>query len=98
MTVPPSPVLTNWIQPGALLTLLLGLAGFFWRELKDQKAELRAEIKEVRAEVKEVRAEVKEVRAEVKESRAEVREVRAEVRTLNNKLDRLLESLLGAKS
>jgi len=91
MTVPPSPVLTNWIQPGALLTLLLGLAGFFWRELKDQKAELRAEIKEVRAEVKEVRAEVKE-------SRAEVREVRAEVRTLNNKLDRLLESLLGAKS
>ncbi len=84
MTVPPSPVLTNWIQPGALLTLLLGLAGFFWRELKDQKAELRAEIKEVRAEVKE--------------SRAEVREVRAEVRTLNNKLDRLLESLLGAKS
>lgn len=42
-------LLTEWIQPGAVMSVLLGLAGFFWAELKG----LRAELKSIRAEFKE---------------------------------------------
>ena len=41
-------------------------------DVKEAKAEVKAEVKEVKAEVKEAKAEVKEVRAEVKEVRAAV--------------------------
>ncbi len=42
-------LLTEWIQPGAVMSVLLGLAGFFWVQLKG----LKAELKSLRAEFKE---------------------------------------------
>ena len=38
-------LLTEWIQPGAVMSVLLGLAGFFWAELKGIRAEFKEEIK-----------------------------------------------------
>ena len=38
-------LLTEWIQPGAVMGVLLGLAGFFWAELKSLRAEFKEEIK-----------------------------------------------------
>ena len=38
-------LLTEWIQPGAVMSVLLGLAAFFWAELKGLRAEFKEEIK-----------------------------------------------------
>lgn len=55
-TLPPS-LLTEWIQPGALLSVFLGVAGFLWAELKSMRGEFKAELRSMRAEFKtELRA------------------------------------------
>jgi len=41
-------VLADWIQPGAALTVVLGLAGFLWTEIPS----VRAEMQTMRAEFK----------------------------------------------
>ena len=101
MALPPpsSTLLTEWIQPGALFTAVFALGAFFWKELKDQRAELKAELKELRAEQK---AEMKELKTEFKEDVANLRadnaDLKADNRVLNDKLDQLLKSALVNKS
>ena len=69
---PPSlpSLLTDWGQPGALLAVVFGLAGFFWVQMKDLKAELKTDLQasEVRSNQKidEVKAEPKEIKADIK--------------------------------
>ena len=65
---PPSlpSLLTDWVQPGALLAVVFGLAGFFWVQMKDMKVELKTDLQasEVRSNQKidEVKAELKEIK------------------------------------
>ena len=72
MATPPFPpsLLSDWIQPGALLTAVFGLAAFFWTELKSLKAELKADMQASEArssqKIDEVKAELKEIKADIK--------------------------------
>lgn len=92
LPTPPPSLLTDWIRPGALFTVVLGFAAFFWKELKDLRAEQRTELKEFKMEIK---ADIATLRAD---NKADIAELKADNRVLNDKLDRLLESLLAAKS
>ena len=78
MAISPS-VLADWIQPGAALTVVFGLAGF-----------LRAEIRSVRAEMQAMRAEFKaEIQASesrqnkrIDELKDNMKEIKADIKTL----------------
>ena len=76
MAVPPS-VLADWIQPGAALTAVFGLAGFLWAEMRAMRAEFKAEIQasearqnkridELKDDMKEIKDDLKEIRADIK--------------------------------
>ena len=96
---PPSPsLLTDWIQPGALFTVVFGLAAFFWKEMKDLRAEMKDLRAEQKADLKDLKLELKaEFKADVAQLRADNAELRADNRVLSDKLDRLLENSLTAK-
>ena len=76
MAISPS-VLADWIQPGAALTAVFGLAAFLWAEMRAIRAELKAEIQasearqnkridELKDDMKELKDDMKEIRADIK--------------------------------
>ena len=76
MAISPS-VLADWIQPGAALTAVFGLAGFLWAEMRAMRAEFKAEIQasearqnkridELKDDLKELKDDLKEIRADIK--------------------------------
>ena len=76
MTISPS-MLADWIQPGAALTAVFGLAGFLWAEMRAMRAEFKAEIQasearqnrridELKDDMKELKDDMKEIRADIK--------------------------------
>ena len=90
MACPPAVPANDWLRPAAVLgALALLLAAFHG---------VRQEIKDVRQEVNGVRQEIQGVRQEIQgvwqEIRASEESLRADNRALNEKLDRLLETLL----
>ena len=95
------PGLGEWLQPG-LLTGVLGLLWYEIKASEARQGkrldELRADMKELRADMK---ADIKELRAGMKELRADMQageaRQREDNRALGEKLDRLVEALLTAK-
>jgi len=76
MAISPS-VLADWIQPGAALTVIFGLAGFLWAEIRNVRAEMQAMRAEIKAEIQasearqnkridELKDDVKEIKADIK--------------------------------
>ena len=69
MAVPPS-VLADWIQPGAALTAVFGLAGFLWAEMRGMRAEFKAEIQASEAghnkRIDELKDDLKDIKADIK--------------------------------
>ena len=69
MAISPS-VLADWIQPGAALTAVFGLAGFLWAEMRSIRAEFKAEIQASKARqnkrIDEVKDDLKEIKADIK--------------------------------
>ena len=69
MAVPPS-VLADWIQPGAALTAVFGLAGFLWAEMRAMRAELKADIQasedRQNKRIDELKDDMKEIKADIK--------------------------------
>ena len=69
MAVPPS-VLADWIQPGAALTAVFGLAAFLWAEMRAMRAEFKAEIQASEARqnkrIDELKDDMKEIKADIK--------------------------------
>ena len=64
------PVLADWIQPGAALTAVFGLAGFLWAEMRAMRAELKADIQASEARqnkrIDEIKDDMKEIKADIK--------------------------------
>ena len=89
MAVPPS-VLTDWIQPGAVLTAVFGLAGFLWAEMRATRAEFKAEMQAMRAEFKaEIQASearqnkrIDELKDDMKEMKDDMKDIRADIKSL----------------
>ena len=89
MAVSPS-VLAGWIQPGATLTAVFGLAGFLWTEMRNMRAEFKAEMQVIRAELKadiqasEVRQNkrIDELKDDIKEIKDDMKEIRADIKSL----------------
>ena len=83
MACPPAVPANDWLRPavvlGALALLLVAFHG------------VRQEIKDVRQEIQGIRQEIQGIRQEI---RASEESLRADNRALNEKLDRLLETLL----
>ena len=69
MAISPS-VLADWIQPGAALTAVFGLAAFLWAEMRAMRAELKAEIQASEARqnkrIDELKDDMKEIKADIK--------------------------------
>ncbi len=69
MAISPS-VLADWIQPGAALTAVFGLAGFLWAEMRAMRAELKADIQasETRQNkrIDGLKDDMKEIKADIK--------------------------------
>ena len=69
MAISPS-VLADWIQPGAALTAVFGLAGFLWAEMRAMRAEFKAEIQASEARqnkrIDELKDDMKEIKADIK--------------------------------
>jgi len=69
MAVSPS-VFADWIQPGAALTAVFGLAGFLWAEIRGIRAEFKADIQASEARqnkrIDEVKDDLKEIKADIK--------------------------------
>ena len=96
MAVPPS-VLTDWIQPGAVLTAVFGLAGFLWAEMRAIRAEMQATRAEFKEEMQAMRAEFKaeiqasearqnkrtdELKDDMKEMKDDMKDIRADIKSL----------------
>ena len=82
--------MTSWLLPVLLtsgITLLTAALGVIWVEIKASEARTGKRLDEIRADMKELRSENKELRSEYK----------ADNRALNEKLDRLVASLLTAR-
>ena len=82
--------MTSWLLPVLLtsgITLLTAALGVIWVEIKSSEARTGKRLDEIRADMKELRSENKELRSEYK----------ADNRALNEKLDRLVASLLTAR-
>ena len=69
MAISPS-VLADWIQPGAALTAVFGLAAFLWAEMRAMRAEFKAEIQASEARqnkrIDELKDDMKEIKADIK--------------------------------
>ena len=69
MAISPS-VLADWIQPGAALTAVFGLAAFLWAEMRAMRAEFKAEIQASEARqnkrIDELKDDLKEIKADIK--------------------------------
>ena len=89
MAISPS-VLADWIQPGAALTAVFGLAGFLWAEMRAMRAEFKAEMQAIRAEFKaEIQASearqnkrIDELKDDMKELKDDMKEIRADIKSL----------------
>ena len=89
MAVSPS-VLAHWIQPGAALTTVFGLAGFLWVEMRGIRAEMQAVRAEFKAEIQDLRAETRaEIQAgearqnkRIDEVKDDLKEIKADIKAL----------------
>ena len=88
MAISPS-VLADWIQPGAALTVVFGLAGFLWAEIRSIKSEFKAEMQAMRAEFK---AEIQDLRTETKA------EIQASEARQNKRIDEVKDDLKEIKA
>ncbi len=78
MAVPPS-VLADWIQPGAALTAVFGLAAFLWAEMRAIRAEMRA----MRAELKaDIQASEDRQNKRIDELKDDMKEIKADIKSL----------------
>ena len=78
MAISPS-VLADWIQPGAALTAVFGLAGFLWAEMRAMRAEMRA----MRAELKaDIQASEARQNKRIDELKDDMKEIRADIKSL----------------
>ena len=98
MPSPPPSLLTEWLQPGAVVTGLLGGLGLMMTAFRGLETRLNQRISELREDVKTSEARLRE-EAKASEARQmeELRGVKAELKAMGDKLDRVLESLLAAK-
>ena len=89
MSISPS-VLADWIQPGAALTVVFGLAGFLWAEIRGIRAEMQAMRAEFKAEIQDLRTETKaEIQASearqnkrIDEVKDDLKEIKADIKAL----------------
>lgn len=89
MAISPS-VLADWVQPGAALTVVFGLAGFLWVEMRTIRAEMQAMGAEFKAEIQDLRAEFKaDIQASearqnkrIDEVKDDLKEIKADIKTL----------------
>ncbi|HBP52986.1 MAG TPA: hypothetical protein DD643_00905 [Synechococcus sp. UBA8638] len=76
LAISPS-VFAHWIQPGAALTAVFGLAGFLWAEMRSIRVETQAMRAEFKADIQasearqnkridEVKDDLKEIKADIK--------------------------------
>ena len=69
MAISPS-VLADWIQPGAALTAVFGLAAFLWAEMRAMRAEFKAEMQASEARqnkrIDDLKDDMKELKADIK--------------------------------
>ena len=78
MAISPS-VLADWIQPGAALTAVFGLAGFLWAEMRAMRVEMRA----MRAELKaDIQASEARQNKRIDELKDDMKEIRADIKSL----------------
>ena len=78
MAISPS-VLADWIQPGAALTAVFGLAGFLWAEMRAMRTEMRA----MRAELKaDIQASEARQNKRIDELKDDMKELRADIKSL----------------
>ncbi len=78
MAISPS-VLADWIQPGAALTAVFGLAGFLWAEMRAMRAEMRA----MRAELKvDIQASEARQNKRIDELKDDMKEIKADIKSL----------------
>ena len=57
--------------------------------------EVKTEIRDVKTEIRDVKTEIRDVKTELKQDNAELK---ADVKAMDNKMDRVLEALVAAKS
>ena len=89
MAISPS-VFADWIQPGAALTAVFGLAGFLWAEMRSIRAEMQAMRAEFKAEIQDLRVETKaEIQASearqnkrIDEVKDDLKEIKADIKAL----------------
>ena len=82
MAISPS-VLADWIQPGAALTAVFGLAGFLWAEMRNMRAEFKAEMQAIRAEFKaEIQASEARQNKRIDELKDDMKEIKADIKSL----------------
>ena len=82
MAISPS-VLADWIQPGAALTAVFGLAGFLWAEMRAMRAEFKAEMQAMRAEFKaEIQASEARQNKRIDELKDDMKEIKADIKSL----------------
>ena len=110
MPSPPPSLLTEWVQPGAVAAVSVGILGLMMTAFRGLEVRLNQRISELREDVKVSEARLREeakarearLREEVKAGEArqieELRAVKAELKAMGGKLDRVLESFLAVKS
>ena len=101
MTLPPvtPDLLAQWIQPGTLSAAFIAL---FVAVVQGLKGDIRASEARLENAVQSLKEDIRasEVRQDkrIGEVREEIKELRTKMEALENKLDRVLESLLAVKS
>ena len=82
MAISPS-VFADWIQPGAALTAVFGLAGFLWAAIRGIRAEFKAEMQAMRAEFKaEIQASEARQNKRIDEVKDDLKEIKADIKAL----------------
>lgn len=72
-------MLADWIQPGAALTAVFGLAGFLWAKIRS----VRAEMQVMRAEFKaEIQANEARQNKRIDDLKDDMKEIKADIKTL----------------
>ena len=93
--------MASWLLPVLLtsgITLLTAALGVIWVEIKSSEARQREDMAQFKADVQASEARQRDDMAQFKtENREDMAQLKADNRALNEKLDRLVESLRPAR-
>ena len=99
----PPELLTQWLQPGALVAGAVGGLGLLISAFRNLRTELKEEMKELKQEMREMKVEMRageeRVNKRIDEVRTEMKEeVRASEERVNRRIDEVKEEVRELKA